>query len=129
MNKEKARVGINQIVVGTLKRGRPRGEVLLIEDAFNNIREAEGKLTPALVEKKARDKNSPLHKHFTWDDKLGAYKNRLQEARHLINYVTYQLDGIGCVSKYENVIVDIVDNKPVRSYETASDISKNKGYT
>lgn len=119
----------NQIVVEKQPRGRRRGEVLLIEEAFDNIRASEGKLTPVLVEKKARDKNSPLHKHFTWDDKLGAYKNRLQEARHLINYVSYQLEGLGNVSKYESVIVDIVDNKPIRSYETASDISKNKGYT
>lgn len=43
-------------------------------------------ITPEQVLKKARDKQSELHKCFEWDDSIAAEKYRLQQARQLIQF-------------------------------------------
>lgn len=48
-----------------------------------------GLLTPAAVVKDARNKSSPLHKLFEWNDSVAAHKYRLIQARKLI--VTVQV--------------------------------------
>lgn len=47
----------------------------------------EGRLTPEAVVAAARDPESALHEHFTWDDAEAAQKRRLDEARALIRSV------------------------------------------
>lgn len=49
---------------------------------------AKGELTPLAVVNSARPKNSPLHKHFEWDDALAAEAHRLDQARNLIRIVS-----------------------------------------
>jgi hypothetical protein len=52
---------------------------------LENIRKATGGfLRPADIVEHARDENSALHSHFTWDDSEAAEKYRLAEARALI---------------------------------------------
>lgn len=46
-----------------------------------------GKLTPAAVVEDARDKRSPLHHYFTWNDSEAAEQWRLEQARQLIRSV------------------------------------------
>jgi hypothetical protein len=46
-----------------------------------------GRLTPEEVIAAAKPKSSPLHDHFTWDDKSAAHMQRLYEARELIRSV------------------------------------------
>jgi hypothetical protein len=43
-----------------------------------------GTITPELVVKDARDEDSPLHAHFTWDADEALEKHLLVEARQLI---------------------------------------------
>lgn len=43
-----------------------------------------GRLTPDQVVAAAKSPRSPLHKHFTWDDRKAAMSWRLDEARELI---------------------------------------------
>lgn len=45
---------------------------------------ADGRLTPDVVVEDARDKNSPLHPNFEWDDKRAATEHRRETARRLI---------------------------------------------
>lgn len=49
--------------------------------------ESKGELTPEDVVKAARNKNSPLHSFFEWDDSKAAEQHRLQQARGLIRSV------------------------------------------
>lgn len=49
--------------------------------------EASGELTPEAVVQAARDRRSPLHSFFVWDDKVAAHKHRLEQARELIRSV------------------------------------------
>lgn len=46
-----------------------------------------GRLTPEDVITDAKDEDSPLHPHLTWDDGEAAHKQRLYEARALIRSV------------------------------------------
>ena len=46
-----------------------------------------GLLTASVVVKAARNKESPLHSHFEWDNKKAGERYRLVQARALINRV------------------------------------------
>lgn len=71
--------------------------------------ENEGNLTPDLVLTTARDEDSPLHKHFEWDDTEAAIQWRKHQARHLIqSYHLHIVDAQGerRIRYYANVIVE-----------------------
>lgn len=46
-----------------------------------------GRLTPELVVDAAKDKKSPLHSQFEWDDKKAGHQYRIEQARTLIRSV------------------------------------------
>lgn len=50
-------------------------------------KEKKGELTPEDVVTAARNKNSPLHSYFEWDDGKAAEAHRLSQARGLIRAV------------------------------------------
>lgn len=58
-------------------------EERLIELANDN----EGKLTAEMVVEEAKNKASPLHDEFTWDNLKAAHQHRLDQARQLIRAV------------------------------------------
>lgn len=59
-----------------------------IADRLARIAERNnGTLTPDAVVADARDKSSPLHTHFEWDDSEAAKQWRLEQARSLIRSV------------------------------------------
>jgi hypothetical protein len=56
----------------------------VVYDELNAIMNKHGHLTPTIVVTAAKDKKSPLHKHFEWNDTKAAAKYRLWQARQLI---------------------------------------------
>lgn len=48
---------------------------------------AGGNLKPEAVVDAARDRQSALHAHFEWDDKLAAEAHRLDQARNIIRII------------------------------------------
>ncbi len=50
-----------------------------------------GRLTPDLVVKAARDKDSVLHRYFEWRDPHAAHAHRLDQARKLIQSVRVEI--------------------------------------
>lgn len=48
-------------------------------------RDEQGLLLPSTVVEFAASEDSPLHKHFDWDDASAASKHRIHQARVLIN--------------------------------------------
>lgn len=50
---------------------------------LERIRTVYGELTPENIELSARDKDSPIHECFEWDDTKAAVKYRRQQARVL----------------------------------------------
>ncbi len=57
---------------------------LEVEELERLREEGNGLLTVAAVVEAARDEDSPLHKHFDWDDNAAAEKYREWQARALI---------------------------------------------
>lgn len=55
------------------------------------LQNPDGRLLPADVVAAARSPDSPLHKHFTWDDSEAARLRRLDEARALIRRVNIEV--------------------------------------
>ncbi len=55
--------------------------------ALKALERDDGRLLPEDVVLAAREPNSPLHRHFTWDDTEAARLRRLDEARALIRSV------------------------------------------
>ncbi len=58
----------------------------VVVDALRQIlkKNKKRKLLPSAVVQEARDKDSPLHRYFEWDDAVASDKYRLDQARQLI---------------------------------------------
>lgn len=70
--------------------------------------ENDGDLTPEQVVEAAREKDSPLHSRFEWDDSLAAVEYRKVQARQIIaSYKIHVVDGSGesTVRLWTNVVV------------------------
>lgn len=57
-----------------------------------------GTITPEMVVDDARDPESPLHKHFEWDDEIAASAYRIDKARAIIR-------SVKVVVKNERIVV------------------------
>ncbi len=55
------------------------------------VLEVDGRLTPERVLTDAKRPDSPLHKHFQWDNEKAAEQHRLDQARTLIRTVKINL--------------------------------------
>lgn len=62
----------------------PSDELRRISETLRLIEEKDGNITPRSVLLEARQKHSPLHRYFEWDDGEAAEKYRLWQARELI---------------------------------------------
>lgn len=79
--------------LGTVLQATQRGETMtkkeVIQKAIEALKDKNGRITPQAVVTAARNKRSPLHSQFEWDDEKAADKQRLDRARELIvTYVT-----------------------------------------
>lgn len=76
----------------------------------------QGEVTPTLVLEDARQKSSPLHTYFEWDNNLAAEKFRLHQARLLLGAVV-------------EVVIDRYNNrKELRSFYNVSNDKKESVY-
>lgn len=79
-------------------------------EALEEIQEKNGgKITPKIVLKEAKEKNSPLHDFFEWDNTKASDNWRLHQARHLIGAIEVVISYDGTEKerrRYLNVRVD-----------------------
>src|SRR5207244_3697017 len=69
-------------------KGADKADPQKIGEALAAISDkAGGHLTPDAVVAAARERRSPLHRHFEWDDATAAEKYRVDQARSLIRSV------------------------------------------
>lgn len=82
-------------------------------EAFENIRQRDGKLTPDAVVEDARPEDSVLHEDFEWRDDVAAEKFRQGQARKMIGSVRIlRVESRPPVRAYVNV--RIVEQKPLK---------------
>jgi hypothetical protein len=75
-------------------------------------RDADGLIVPEVVVAEAEDENSPLHKHFEWDDTEAAAQYRLAQARQLVARVRIKVVDPG--PRYVNVTLPPKEGVPGR---------------
>lgn len=87
-------------------------------EAFESIRQRDGKLTPAAVVEDARPEDSVLHEDFEWRDDIAAEKFRQGQARQMIGAVRIlRVDSRPPVRAYVNVLVH--EQKPLKYEDVA----------
>lgn len=89
-------------------------------------------LTPALVVKKAKAKDSPIHDYFEWNDNDAGEKYRLWQARQLMRSIEVFIskDDEETIEAFHNITVKEVDSEDddKRRYVSVDDIQKNPEY-
>jgi hypothetical protein len=82
---------------------------------ITKIEKSAGAITPETVLDAAKNKRSPLHALFTWDNSEAAHQFRLQQARTLLNNIQVTIIHDGnpkVISVYE-----VITNNDSRSYK------------
>ena len=74
---------------------------LLLEKHF-----PDNKVKPDKLVEIAKDRRSPLHKFFDWDDRSAASKYRLNQARQLISALYVEVDDGSQLRAYENLYIE-----------------------
>lgn len=77
-----------------------------------DLYERKGGLTAEDVVEFARNENTALHKHFTWDDAQAAQLWRLQQARRIIN-VSIQFSGDDSAPKTFRPLVGLIKDNTI----------------
>jgi hypothetical protein len=73
----------------------------------------KGVLSPEVVVEEAKEKSSPLHACFTWDDSTAAQEYRLWEARRLI---AVSVEYIGAIGQDVRVFVSLKSDRGAGGY-------------
>lgn len=94
------------------------------EKVYSEIKELGESFSPADVVEAAKDKNSELHKCFTWDDTVAAEKWRKQEARVLAANLVIKVE----TSDKETVNVRVVESTSTGYSPTAVVVKSKTDY-
>lgn len=87
-----------------------------VGEQLESIRLERGHLTPEMVLRSAKNRRSPLHGAFTWDDGEAAAAWRLNEARYLLRCIVMVRD-------------DAPDKEPIRAFIVVRDEEGEQEYT
>ena len=93
-------------------------------EAFEDIRQRKGKLTPEGVVDEARPEESVLHKDFEWRDEIAAEKYRQSQARVMIGAIRIiREDSPTPVKAYINI--QTVEKPPIRFSDAAKPLNSS----
>lgn len=93
--------------------------------ALTRLKNRRGLIKPDAVVKAARNKQSPLHKYFTWDDALAGHKYRLWEARQLIGRVRVWQPG----QLPTPIFVSLISDRKTSGYRETQQVLNNEELT
>ena len=87
------------------KRNNPGVDAKKAANYLRKLETKYGNLTPELIVKESKKKNSVLHRCFEWNDKKAAVKYRLDQARYILRSITIEVEEIE-VRAFANVIIE-----------------------
>ena len=102
-------------------------EAQVIGQTIEDLRDSKGHITPIELVKNAKNKNSPIHNFFEWDEGKAAEEYRLQQARDLVNHVV-EIVVIGGEETEQRSFFSIVAEDNGRVYVTLKDAIENEDY-
>jgi hypothetical protein len=89
------------------KGSRFYGDANAVYNALESIREEnEGKLEPPQIVETAKNKKSPLHSQFEWNNSIAGEKWRLYQARLLVRAIIYEDDSNKPNKVFINIVTD-----------------------
>jgi hypothetical protein len=91
-------------------------------EAFEEIRQRDGKLTPAAVVDSARPEESVLHEDFEWRDDVAAEKYRQGQARQMVGAVRIIREERPPVRAYVNV--KVVSSMPLKATDCIREVDE-----
>ena len=113
-----------------------QGARLSVQDAqiygehIDNLTQKTGYVTPLVILKDAKDKKSPLHVFFDWDDTEAAHKWRIEQAKYLLRHITVEIINDGetqTIRHFHSVVVQgKIDEPPCNVYVTTDTILTDK---
>ena len=92
------------------------------------IKKQNGKLKPSYVVEDARDKNSPLHNVFQWDDTKAGEQYRLFQARQLIARIVEFVVVDGTPKQMKSFFNIQQDKQGEQVYITIKEAATNDNY-
>lgn len=100
----------------TLKNAKKASPQKIGETLAKITADAGGELKPKLVVDAARATNSPLHRHFEWDNGKAAEAFRIEQAREIIRVVRVEIDNMPATRAF----LSVSDKKT--SYRTVQEV-------
>ncbi|MCK9519881.1 MAG: hypothetical protein M0R06_03290 [Sphaerochaeta sp.] len=94
-------------------------DVQVAAGCLEKLVKKNGSVTAEAVVLEARNKRSPLHECFEWDDKKAAHLHRINQACHLIKYIVIDEEDVPELSAF--VHVEIEDEGQYVTLQTAKD--------
>lgn len=96
---------------------------------LERIKKVYGVITPEVIVRESKNKDSVLHNYFEWDNDKAAENYRIQQARNLINNITVTVIHHGEpkeIGAYE--VVNVGDSRTYKNIEslTKDDIEQIK---
>ena len=102
---------------------------------LDSLQSGSDVLTPATVISDAKDKDSPIHSYFEWDNKKAGNKHRLHQARALMNSIlvtiVYPDNSKSKIRKFHNIVIKYSEKekKSERGYVSVDVVVQSKELT
>jgi len=102
---------------------------------LDSLQAESGVLTPATVISDAKDKDSPIHSYFEWDNKKAGNKHRLHQARSLMNSIlvkiVYPDNSESKIRKFHNITIEYSkeEKKSERGYVSVDVVVQSRELT
>jgi len=96
MKSKKMNKDVTPYEFGNTHQGQPVHVTIVAKELTRIIETSGGNVSPTVIVKKARPKNSPIHECFEWDNSKAADMYRIEQAKYLLRSVTITVqDGSG----------------------------------
>ena len=95
-------------------------------EALKELYKERGKLLhPRDIVETARNKFSPLHSYFEWEDSVAAEKYRIEQARELLQKVYVKIQMPDGNMKMTQIFVSLISDREKGGYRTLVDVLSN----
>lgn len=108
----------------------PRSKAITNPETVTALQELykknDGLLRPTDIVEAARPEESPLHKHFEWDDSVAAERYRIEQARKILQTVHVKILAPNGKEHVSQVFVSLSTDRKYGGYRAMVDVLSNE---
>lgn len=105
---------------------RAKGDPEIVGRELEAIQEEHGSIAPELVVDKAKDKASPLHGYFEWNNTTAANLYRVDQARYLIRAIAVKIERDDDDPIVTRAFVEMKQEEAAGSYVSIAVVSQDE---